>query len=79
MAIPRSKSPDEVIQFFMRMINDEDCIVIRPHMSEFRVVERDFLEGIRRIPAAITCPPGRNPYSYVMGHKGHWLMVWVPE
>jgi hypothetical protein len=73
------RKPDEILQFFMKMIADEQCIVIRPHMSEFRVVERDFLEGLRRIPAAIVAPPGRNPYSYVLGQQGSWLMIWVPE
>jgi hypothetical protein len=74
-----NRKPDEILNFFMRMVTDEQCIVIRPHMSEFRVVERDFLEGLRRIPAAISSPAGRNPYSYAMGHPGSWLMIWVPE
>jgi hypothetical protein len=63
----------------MKMITDEQCIAIRPHMDEFRRVERDFLEGLRRIPAQITAPTGRNPYAMAMGQPGQYVILWIPD
>jgi hypothetical protein len=74
-----TRKPDEILQFFMKMIADEQCVAIRPHMDNFRPVQRDFLDGLRRIPAQITAPPGVNPFSYAMGKPGQWVMIWIPE
>lgn len=68
-----------MIAFFLRMIADEECIVIEPRPEHFRKHEYDFLEGLRRIPAKVVAPPGRNPYSYALGEPGHWLMIWIPD
>lgn len=79
MSIPRERDPEQMIAFIMGMIREEGCIVIRPHREPFRVVERDFLDGLRRIPASISCPPGKNPYSYALGQPGQWLITWIPD
>jgi hypothetical protein len=74
-------SPEALIQFFTKMVADDDCICIAPHQAEFGPMERSFLDGLRRVPAAITAPPGSgNPFQYILGRgRGRWLMIWVPD
>ena len=73
------RRPQEIVQFFTKMIADEECITIVPRQEEFKPYQRTFLDGLRRIPAQITTPPGRNPFEYALGHKGHWVIIWVPD
>lgn len=74
-----SKRPEEVFGFFGRMMLDEGCVVISPKADAFRPRERDFVDGLRRVPADISAPPGVNPYSYALGRMGRWIIVWVPD
>lgn len=69
----------DLVNFFARMMLDEGCVVIQPRPEHFRVMERDFLEGLRRIPASVTAPPGRNPYAMAMDKPGRWIMAWIPD
>jgi hypothetical protein len=64
---------------FARMLLDEGAVIIQPHPEPFRRVERDFLDGLRSIPASISAPPGVNPYSMALGRPGRWAIVWIPE
>lgn len=68
-----------MIALVKRMMLDEGCITIAPRQESFSRIERDFLEGLRRIPAEIQAPPGVNPYTYALGSRGRWLVVWIPE
>lgn len=61
------------------MAVQEGAVTISPYPEPFTRYQREFLEGLRRIPASITAPPGTNPYAAAMGRPGWWLMVWVPE
>jgi hypothetical protein len=61
------------------MAVQEGAVVISPHEGPFRAKQRDFLDGIRHIPASIINPPGLNPYSAALGSPGRWIFVWVPE
>lgn len=74
-----ARKPEEMISLVRKLMLDEGCITIAPRASEFRGYERDFLEGLRRIPAEINAPPGVNPYTMALGRPGRWLMVWIPE
>lgn len=75
----RVRDPREIVQFFTKLSLDEGCIIISPHEEPFRPVERSFLEGIRRVPADISAPPGVNPYSMALGYPGRWMFVWIPD
>lgn len=74
-----ARNTEEIVAFITGMMYDEKVVVISPHQDEFRRVERDFLDGIRRIPASISAPPGVNPYGAALGRPGRWMFVWVPE
>lgn len=69
----------DLTDFFARMMLDEGATVIQPYPEPFRPYQRDFLEGLRRIPAHIAAPPGRNPYSMAMGKPGRWVIAWIPD
>lgn len=73
------RKPEEMINLIRKMMLDEGCITIAPKRDQFRTRERDFLEGIRRVPAEINAPPGTNPYTIALGRPGRWLFVWIPE
>jgi hypothetical protein len=79
MAMTRSRRPEEVFGFFGRMMLDEGMVIISPKPEPFRRMERDFVDGLRRVPADISAPPGVNPYSYAMGRLGRWVIIWVPD
>lgn len=74
-----TRNPVEMVSMLTKLMGDEGCVTISPYPSEFRAVERSFLDGIRRVPASITAPPGLNPYSAALGRPGRWLFVWIPE
>lgn len=74
-----ARKPEEMISLVRKLMLDEGCVTIAPRQEVFRAHERDFLEGLRRIPAEINAPPGANPYSMALGRPGRWLMVWIPE
>ena len=69
----------DLTRFLGKMMLDEGAIVIEPYPEPFRRFEHDFLEGLRRIPASISAPPGVNPYTMAMGKPGRWMMVWIPD
>lgn len=62
-----------------QMAVQEGGIVIAPRPEHFRKMERDFLDKLRHVPAAIVNPPGTNPYSMALGKPGRWMMVWIPD
>jgi hypothetical protein len=74
-----SRNPAEIVSLMTKLMMDEGCVTISPKAEAFRPVERSFLDGIRRVPADITAPPGTNPYSAALGRPGRWLFVWIPE
>lgn len=72
--------PEEMISLIMRMMNEDQAVVISPHPQAFReLAERDFIDRIRRIRAAISAPAGSNPYTQISRKPGRWFFVWVPE
>lgn len=74
-----SRRPEEMIAMMTGMMRDEGCVVISPHQNHFQARERDFLDGVRRVPAAITAPPGVNPFERISSREGRWMFVWVPR
>jgi hypothetical protein len=74
----RVRNPVEIVGLMTTLIQQEGCVTISPKAEPFRAVERSFLDGIRRVPADITAPPGVNPYGAALGRPGRWLFVWIP-
>lgn len=70
---------EDMLMFLRNMMLDEGTVIIQPHKEPFRPLERSFLDGIRKCPAAITAPPGVNPYSAALGRPGRWVFLWIPE
>lgn len=70
---------DEKISFLTHLALDEKAVVISPHSAPFERLQRSFLDGIRGVPASISCPPGTNPFTHVLHRPGRWAFVWVPE
>lgn len=69
----------ELMNFLINTAVDDGAVVIAPHVHPFRGRERDFLDGIRDIPARIQSPKGRDPFAEVLGKPGRWMFVWIPE
>lgn len=70
---------EDFFNWLRAMALQEGAITIAPHKEPFAHYERQFLDGLRKCPASISAPPGRDPYSMAMGKPGRWLMIWIPE
>lgn len=70
---------NDFVGYIERLLVDEGCIFIEPRPEHFKIMEHDFLEGLRRVPAKISSPPGTNPFSFARGKRGQWVIAWVPE
>ena len=69
----------QLLRWLTQMAVQDGAICIAPYPGPMAPKSRDFLEGLRRIPSAISAPPGENPYNRMLRDKGHFLIVWVPE
>lgn len=70
---------NDFYKWLAQMVVQEGGVVIAPKQDHFRVLERDFLDRLRRVPSGIVAPPGTNPFSMALGKPGSWMMVWIPD
>jgi hypothetical protein len=74
-----SDTAAEILGYMTKVMVDEGAVVIQPHPEPFRAKQRNFLDGIRSVPAAISAPAGTNPFTSVLDRPGRWLFVWIPD
>lgn len=72
-------NPQDMVSFLRRVMTDEDGITIAPKEQPFRAYMANFLQGVRKVPADVSAPPGVDPYSYPMNTPGRWIFVFIPE
>lgn len=70
---------EDYAAFLTREMVHEGAVIIKPHPEPFRSKERSFLDGIKTVPAAISGPPGKDPFGLVFSRPGHWLFIWLPD
>lgn len=69
----------ELMRFLIATAVGEGAVVISPHAYPFQKRQRDFLDGIRNVPASIASPPGMNPFTGPLTKDGRWMFVWIPD
>jgi hypothetical protein len=74
-----AKDFDQYMQVIMHEMVAEGAVLIAPRPGEFGRFEGSFIDGLRRVPAVIDGPPGRDPFAYAMGRPGRWLFLFLPE
>lgn len=70
---------NDFVGWLCTMAVQENAVVIAPHKQPFEPKQRQFLDGIRTVPARILAMPGQNPYSAAIGKPGQWVFIWVPD
>lgn len=73
------RDTDQFLNFLINHAVGDGAIVIAPHKDPFRSRQRNFLDGIRNVPASISAPPGQNPFTEILAKDGRWMFVWIPE
>lgn len=70
---------DSLIRYILTAARADGCVIVEPHMDEFRPVQRTFLDGLKKVPARISAPPTGDPFVRVLANRGRWMMIWIPE
>ena len=73
----RDADTRELIRFLTMTATGDGCVVITPREGCFD--SRDFLDGLRRVPCAVSGPRGADPFGVTLREHGQWMFVWIPN
>lgn len=70
---------NDFFNWLREMAKQEGAVIIAPYPEPFTSYQRQFLDGLRRCPAAITGPRGKDPFALALDQSGRWMMIWIPN